>query len=471
MAVRSDIFFGGAGVGPDTFTDRYWIWGSGTPEGTIEGVVGCFYIDTDTGILYSKTGTGTTGWALINNLETPSAVVRYGQWLKPPTLQPGDNESTALYFRIEPSSQQYYGFYGELFNQVDTFGGIGKILHYGSGDAIYLALIGDGTTATAGPVAIESASFCFNARGFIATNQRNRSPAPYNGIGDFFFNTHFASVWGDDGTGGSTVYAAYGPYFADRTLGSTFRIRVQNPAATITDGQPLYPRQEIILQEWGDPGSPFVPGTGAGAAGRNRIEVWNDGSITLRGPDNAGTPVRTTEPHLKIAAQNAGVEKSLYWWNTGAAAPGPELQLYGGNEGTETLYARIGQSGIKTQIGPVAYANAAYGGGVVQMQIAHPGAGGGVFGYDWNATHGGSIVGISCVGLVTGAVQTVTAYVNGIATLLFAQIAAAGPGFARSVLPTGSIPFAAGDNLAIYYQSAAAAGVLLSASLVVELAG
>lgn len=66
MTARSDTFYGGAGYGPDTDTDRFLLWGTGTPEGSITANIGALYArldgSTSTTLYIKQSGTGNTGW-------------------------------------------------------------------------------------------------------------------------------------------------------------------------------------------------------------------------------------------------------------------------------------------------------------------------------------------------------------------------------------------------------------------------
>jgi len=60
---RTDIFYGGQGYGDITDTQRFALWGSGSPQSAVTADIGSMYYDTATGNVWSKTsGTGDTGW-------------------------------------------------------------------------------------------------------------------------------------------------------------------------------------------------------------------------------------------------------------------------------------------------------------------------------------------------------------------------------------------------------------------------
>lgn len=61
---RPDVFYGASGYGDLADTNRFTLWGAGTPEAYIQADVGSMYMDTATGGVWTKTtGTGNTGWA------------------------------------------------------------------------------------------------------------------------------------------------------------------------------------------------------------------------------------------------------------------------------------------------------------------------------------------------------------------------------------------------------------------------
>lgn len=104
----------------------------------------------------------------ITNVDPVSpAVVRFSSRIFPHAIA-GVNETTGHYCKIDPSGADHHisALYVDITSaQLDTYGPAIKIMHDGSGDAVYCALFRASGSAS------EAASFSDGTKGFISTNQ------------------------------------------------------------------------------------------------------------------------------------------------------------------------------------------------------------------------------------------------------------------------------------------------------------
>lgn len=215
-----------------------------------------------------------------------------------PTTPPTSAESAGIYAKVSPAAgDDRFMIYGEVAStQPDGSGGFMKIVSDGLGDAVYIASRGTGG------IPLEAAAFDVASRGIISTLQYD----PKLGVlgsaaAAAFANTvQFGAVSGWDGTGGSTVKSNFGSFWADRSLGHSFGVRIQNKAeagvpgsptdAGVVDGTP-----EFRIIEW---------------LGRQRWAALNNGEVIQA----------SAEADASTTLQNSPVQRlrGAYW--TGAAS-------------------------------------------------------------------------------------------------------------------------------------------------------
>lgn len=251
----------------------------------------------------------------ISNLEPSPHVVRYAFRLTPPTMT-GVDEGTAMYCRSDPTgtSNMTGCWYMEVTGeQQDTEAGGLKVIHFGHGDAVYIAGFADGPT-------LESANFSATSRGLIITNQWiPGTPNTY----DFSLATMLNLVVGYDGTGGTKNPLAYGAIYVARAMGNSLHIRTQDPA------QPgfAWGLPELSISNWDLQRDPW--------------KVYNTGLTVLSSylAATSGGPLQAA-PALKMYGS--------YW--TGAAAVDKALNLQPSMDGSgnPTLYLQMGTAGAET---------------------------------------------------------------------------------------------------------------------------
>ena len=287
---------------------------------------------TSTGIT-SSLGNGVllTGNETINNLEATPSEVRYGLRVLPNAVATS-NETTAMYLRVSPAGADAYGIYAEIdSSQTDTHGGFLKLIHFGAGDALYAALRNTG-------LGFEMASYYSGSRHFVGTNQRQGSGNPQTGT-DFGNTVHFSSVWGDDTTGGSTTPPNYGTFYADRSLGNSFFVRVQDPART---GYALG-RTEFRISNF--------------ALTRNYYELYNTGETHLKADLATVGTQNVNSPPLHLIGSTwsggASVDQTTKAW-TVVSGGVPALRIALGQFNSETLAAILSTSGLDLQGGTLA---------------------------------------------------------------------------------------------------------------------
>jgi hypothetical protein len=125
-------------------------------------------------------------------------------------------ESAGIYFKIDPVgvNNQLIGLYGEITGeQEDTEAAFMKVVSYGNGDAVYVAMFG---TSTAG---FEAASFHDGTKGIISTMQQDSCP----------YSTLFNGYWGP------YTVPLYGMLYLDQSPGNAFTVRPSTNAAANQD--------------------------------------------------------------------------------------------------------------------------------------------------------------------------------------------------------------------------------------------
>jgi len=185
-----------------------------------------------------EVGTGTE----LNSDPLNPSIVRYATRGFIPALVPNTNETAHLFIRIDPSlnDPQQAGLYVDITsNQLDTYGPAIKVIHAGSGDAIYVAQVaGNGS-------AFEAATWTNGSRGYISTYQ----------TAGLTNSTLFNAL------SGQATVPNYGMFYADLSYGNAFTIRRMEAA---NPGQ----SQIRLIEETG---------------GRERFVVYQDGSVKLQG--------------------------------------------------------------------------------------------------------------------------------------------------------------------------------------------
>lgn len=267
---------------------------------------------------------GRIGEGVINNLEPTPNSVRY-RWRMETIPKGAQSESAALYCRVTPSvaGEPCNGIYIET-DSPDSEQSTGiKIIHKGLNDAAYIGIF-------SAAAALETASFKNGSTGFISTMQWDGASS------DFGNSTAFQAVFGWDGTGGSTTPANYGIFYAARSLGNSFRTRLQDPAATGW----AWGRVEWAISSWD--------------LGRNHFDVYNHGQLNVRSrvstvgaPTNNDAHLRTVSSYWSGAASVDKAAK-IYVDATGGACA---MVFKQGTEGAEAETYRCDASGNPTYQG------------------------------------------------------------------------------------------------------------------------
>jgi len=200
-------------------------------------------------------GTGTE----LNSDPISPSVVRYAARGFMPALVGGTNETAHLFIRVDPTvgDPQQAGLYVDITSaQLDTWGPAIKVIHAGSGDAIYVAQV-DGNGS-----AYEAASWTDGSRGYISTWQ-------VNGLAN---STLFNAL------AGFPTVPNYGLFYADLSFGNAFTIRRMD---TANPGQ----SQIRLIEEVG---------------GRERFVVYQDGSVKLQGDVATGGGGDQASPEMRL---------------------------------------------------------------------------------------------------------------------------------------------------------------------------
>lgn len=265
---------------------------------------------------------GLGGGGIQANLEGTPKNVKYRTRMKPIALD-GNDESAANYCRADPTGVNNHStcYYMEVTDeQQDTEAGAFKIIHYGEGDAFYIAAFNNGPM-------LETASFYNGSRGLISTVQREMP-----GSGTTFGNsTLFNGVWGDDGTGGATTPPNFGMFYASLSLGEAFAVRLQDPGATgFAWGRPEFSIREYSLS-------------------RYRARIYNTGQMTLESTAaTAGAPLQAA-PLVELRGSHwngaSADDKDIQFQSTMDGGGNPYLLLQMGAAGAEVTTATFWTDG------------------------------------------------------------------------------------------------------------------------------
>lgn len=278
-------------------------------DGSVSSPPLAFESDTDLGLY--RIGDNRMGLAVgsselgmevgnttISNLESPPVTVRYMSRLHTLPLD-GAAETAGMYIRLDQSvDDQVVGIYGEVTDdQLDTYGALMKVVHFGAGDAIYVAMFSDSA------VAFEAATWANGSKGFISTFQADSLP-------------------------NSTLYTAlhewdfvpnYGLFYASEAYARALTIQKRT---TSPDGN-----DQIRIVE-----NDFS---------RNRFSVYNNGVTRLESlPATSGTTTRDApELQLRGAYWDGGgsVDRNMLLQHVVSGAAASELRIRIGNTGTEAI--------------------------------------------------------------------------------------------------------------------------------------
>lgn len=307
--------------------------------------------NTDPRVTYGSEDLASLSIKTLSNTEAASNTVRHGTRFYAPTIG-GASETGAIYVRVAPPnpSEATNGIYLETMAANSQQSTAIKIIHSGLNDAIYIA--GLNTSA-----AIETASFKNGSTGFISTIQWEAPDAAARSFGN---STLFNGVWGDDGTGGSTVPPNYGMFYASLSLGHSFRTRLQSAAATGW----AWGRVEWAITSYD--------------LAHNHFDIYNHGQLNVRSRvSTAGSPTNN-DAHLRISNTYwdgaASVKKSVK--STVNATSGKAAwTISQGTEDSESQTLQIDDLTGLIEIGPNTTANSYAGGVAVGMDVSVNGDG------------------------------------------------------------------------------------------------
>lgn len=289
--------------------------------------LGLYYSNSTFHVTDLSTDLLSFGVEQINNIEAIPNVVRYGNRAHPITDldtldgSPAAAEATGLYIRVSPdnTNDSISGIYIETDGYNSEQSTAIKIIHNGLNDGVFIA----GMEASA---ALETASFKNGSTGFISTCQ-------YNGvIGNRTMGNSvlFTTVRGDDGTGGATDATLFGDFYATRSLGHSFRTRLQDPLATGF----AWGRVEWAISNF--------------ALDRNHFEIFNQGKMAVR--SRVATAGSLTDAEFRIInafwTGAASVDKSIKLHTTYLGSGDPILNFSFGNADSEVLEATLDKDGL-----------------------------------------------------------------------------------------------------------------------------
>ena len=226
-----------------------------------------------------------------------------------------NNESAALYCETNPTgvANQSTCLYGEVTGeQQDTEAGWLKLIHYGAGDAVYIASFNNGP-------GLETACFFDGCRGQISTLQIQ---GEVGAAADFANSTLFQGVWGWDGTGGSNTAPLYGAFYNALSLGRSFSVRLHTTGA---DGF-AWNTPEFLIRD--------------NSLARTHWEVQNNGNQIMA--EVAATVGSTTEaaPYLTLRGSyysGSASDKDIDLVPQMDGSGNPSLALQMGSSGAEVV--------------------------------------------------------------------------------------------------------------------------------------
>ena len=289
------------------------------------------------GFVVAATDLLTIGDANIENLEPSSpSHVRFGLRLKAPTIGAYD-ESAALYYRRDTTSEHRYCLYAEVDSGQAIDGScVSKVVHRGLGDAHYVAICGNGTSA----YGYEAALFGGDQGGGV-DKQENGYIVTFQGAAGYPISrkkqsnsTAFQVLVHSDGVNPKSPddwNTNYGLFYANNALSNAFVARVSEYASNFAQFKVMdhtaYQRPRWAVYS---DGTQYMDGLEAtvGAPQKNSPE------FKLRGKYYATGAEHTANAMLKTFVSGANL---------------PYLYVYTGDEGSEALVCAFSSAGLDMQ--------------------------------------------------------------------------------------------------------------------------